>query len=468
MTPASRIGHGKIPCPWDRTRALTTIGLMDHRSVNPLGDTNRSGRERSTALGTGRGDHGRGVKTIENFDFGGPCGAARSLDAYRGMPLGYGECVPGIGARRRPDDRSASRGRPRARRSFSPDGLMAKKDEQPTHLKHLQDHAPTVLHHPEEDETILARWVRKGLEKGTTFWLTLAGVVLGLFVLSNVLRQTGSSRPVEAQAWEQLILASGSPDAVKTQISVGSQAQGAVAGWALLRAAEARYQEAFSDLPQNREAALPLLKESQDLFQKAYDQSGGYVYLKALAAMGIARTLEARGDVDGAVEQYRAIVKEFPGNPQAERAQALIEELQKPENIAFYQQFANLKTDEITLPPRGTDIFNLPRGSIGTDSLPDLPGLPDLGGDEPASAMPDLGGDTPATPVVPGTGPIPAPDASPDSTVPAPDLNPPDNTPAPEPAPSPEPAPATSPEAAPSEGSPAPPPNLPANPFPER
>lgn len=327
---------------------------------------------------------------------------------------------------------------------------MAKKDEQPTHLKHLQDHAPTVIHHPEEDETILARWLRRGLEKGARFWLLIAGVVIAVFVVSMLIRGITGGRSAQAEAWEELILAAGTEDPVAQELAIGERGVGDAAAWALLRAAESRYRDGFSDLPQNRDAALERLSEAHDLFQRTYERSADDPLRRRLAAMGMARSLEARGDLDGAVQQYKAIVKEFPGTAEAERAQELADALQEPETIAFYQQFSSFKPEEAVLPPGGTGTFN----------LPDLPGFPTgTDADSAIPAMPNLGG-VPSTPVVPGTGPIPGLPETPAPTVPAPAPTPPASAPA-------EPASTVPADSAPAEPSPAPPaePTLPGDLF---
>ena len=70
-----------------------------------------------------------------------------------------------------------------------------------------------------------------------------------------------SGRSAEAEAWEGLILSSSTEDAVKEQIKLGNEpAGGDAAAWALIRAAESRYQDGFNNLPQMAAADL------QDLY----------------------------------------------------------------------------------------------------------------------------------------------------------------------------------------------------------
>ena len=53
------------------------------------------------------------------------------------------------------------------------------KHEPGTRTHSADDPPAMVIHHPEEDETILARWLRRAMAKGASFWI-LAGGTLGL------------------------------------------------------------------------------------------------------------------------------------------------------------------------------------------------------------------------------------------------------------------------------------------------
>ncbi len=288
---------------------------------------------------------------------------------------------------------------------------MAKKDEPPAPLKHIHEHAPTQIHDPTADETILERWLRKNLERGTTFWLLVGAALVVVVAGWMLLRGTGQGRSDESRSWETLILAQDPEERI--EVANEGASAGAAAAWAALQVAEGQYMEAFNDLPQNREPALKKLDSAFTFFKKAHGLAEKGDYLRALAAMGMARTLEARGDLDGAIEQYEAVEKEFPGTPQASRAEQLAVALKQPRNIAFYDQFSSYTPEEMVLPPGGTDIFDLPTGGPGGAGGINLP-LPDLGTGSTSSTpagslpeMPDLGG-SPSTPTtVPGTEPHP-------------------------------------------------------------
>jgi tetratricopeptide (TPR) repeat protein len=231
------------------------------------------------------------------------------------------------------------------------------KDDTQTAPKHLIEHeVPPDLHHHQDEATLLAQWLRKAIDKGPVYWLVPGLIVVGGIVLAVAVGNWTGKPSANSAAWLDLMLA----DTPEEQIKV-AETPGPAAGWALLQAAEARYQEAFNDLPANREAALPLLTKAHDLFEQASQKSDADPMCKRRAALGMARALEARGDLEAAISQYEKVAKNFPSTPEASRAELLARELRKPENQKFYQNFASYKPTEMTLPPRG-------RGFL--DSLP--------------------------------------------------------------------------------------------------
>jgi hypothetical protein len=261
------------------------------------------------------------------------------------------------------------------------------KDELSTRPKHLQEHAAkTVIHHPEADDTVLARWLRRGMEKGPKFWVLLGGVTLAFVVIGMVVQGLLAGGEVVDAAWEQVMLAEKPDDFLKA-----AETPGPARSWAYLQAAEARYQEALQNLPANRDAALPLLTRAYDLFEKAYetapeakgkDQDAPE---RRLAKMGMARTRESRGELDEAITLYKEIARDWPDSDEGIQAKRLVAELQKPENQKFYKDFAAFKPESFTLPPRGRSLLDLPatHPPLNGPMIP-APGLPGLT-DEPPS-----------------------------------------------------------------------------------
>jgi hypothetical protein len=313
--------------------------------------------------------------------------------------------------------------------------LTRRKGAQPAHdpapkaaPKHRPEHAPTVIHDPTADETILARWLRESMEKGPRFWLPVGLAAVGIVALGIVLGNLGTGSSATSQDWNALLMAQN----VEDQVKLGQDAEGPVAGWALLQAAEERYREAFNDLPNNRDAALPLLSSAHDLFQQAREKAPADSPARRFAAMGMARTLEARGDLEGAIQQYQDVIKSFPNTDEAKHAEELVARLKKPESVAFYQKFSAYKPPEVTIPPHGT---------TGLD-IPGLPGLPANHPplDGPTVPAPDIDSPTTGTlPLLPplDTGesdvppPPPTPPATADSKTEAPATEPPAAAPQP-------------------------------------
>lgn len=290
-----------------------------------------------------------------------------------------------------------------------------KPDEPPLRPRHQHEHAPTVIHHPEEDETLLYRWFHRVYEKGPVAWALACGTLVAVVVVALIVRGLMAGRSVEANSWKQLMLAEG-PD---PRVALAKSAVGPVAGWALIQAAEVRYQEGFRHLPQSRDAALPLLKQAHDLYAEALRKSPEGSPQRPLAALGMARALEARGDLDAAIEQYRSVAKSWPNSPYGWRAAQLADQLQAPQGRQFYEQFAAYKPAEVRLPPGGRS--NLIPGLPGTSPGGVIPGLPGGGPGrlnlDPPAGHPPLTGPAsglppaleqetpPAVPV-----PLPAPD----------------------------------------------------------
>jgi hypothetical protein len=291
--------------------------------------------------------------------------------------------------------------------------------------KHLQEHEPTVIHDPDQDQTILYRWMKRQLEKGPWMWVGLAIAVTTASLLWIVLSSRSTGRSIDADAWNQLILAQDNDALVKTAEQIATQTPGPVAGWALLQAAERRYDEAFADLPANREAAMPLLGQARDFFRRSADLAGKDVALRRLALLGYARVLEARGEVGEAIQEYKKVAQTYPDTPEGKRAAKLLEALEKPEAIAFYEKFAGFKPAPIGSGTTGGGPggFTLPGGGSGTINLPGLPPLtgPASG---PGSALDSLGeGPSGTTNMTPPTAP-PAPVEAPKPAEPEPETAP--------------------------------------------
>jgi hypothetical protein len=209
------------------------------------------------------------------------------------------------------------------------------------------------------------------------------------------------------------------------------------------------YNQGFTDLPANRDAALPALKKALGLFEEVAAEAPQDSPQACAAAFGVARTYEARNELDKAIEQYQKVASTWKGTPEAADAERLTLALRKPENRAFYKELYNSKPVEATIPPMGQIGVPLPANhppisgpgsTLGTGVSPLL---------DPTSPLL-----LPPPPPVPTSTPAPTPTPAPGpSTNPAPTpAEPPQDkavekgVPAPEPSSSPLPPDVFSPE----------------------
>ncbi len=300
------------------------------------------------------------------------------------------------------------------------------KDEQrPVHqLEHAE---PTVIHHPEEDMTVLARWLRHGMEQGPRFWLLLGGVVLALVVVAVVSSGVVAGRSSDTQAWVELTEAKSAEDRIKI---ADAYPEAPVSYWARLEAAYEEYNNGLADLttPGKKESAGPRLKRALELFRQVAKEAPKDSSQSLGAAYGVARTLEARNELPEAIEQYRLVASTFPNTPEAKQALAMAKALEDPENVMFYKELYAYKAPANPSPNLGlgsSSILDLPAsipgltpgvgkaiGPAGNSFLPNFPapaGLDAPPSTGPAPVLEPSKTETPAAKPAEASKPAPAP-----------------------------------------------------------
>ncbi len=286
--------------------------------------------------------------------------------------------------------------------------MKADESRTPLKAKHQLDHElPTVIHHPEEEMPLLARWLDRAMENQTRFWSLIAAIVLvtvGLSVLGSGLTL---GRATSDKAWSDLENAKTPADRVEIAKNFPKTP---AERWALLQAATEYYNQGFNDLPAHKDAALPNLKKALDLFQKVADESEPNSPQARVAALGAARTLEARNDRQKAITAYEKIAgnKDWAGTDEARAADRLARLLKSPEAEAFYQKLYAYNPPTATIPPGGVGGLDmpLPSGHPPIDpSRLNIPGMPPIEMPLPAAPRPE-----PKAEAGPGTGTTPIPD----------------------------------------------------------
>ena len=210
------------------------------------------------------------------------------------------------------------------------------KDEHPP--VHQLEHAePIVIHHPEEDMTILARWLQRAMEQGPKFWLLVGGAVAALVLIAVIASGLSAGKSAASEAWSELTQAKTVEERIKI---ADAHPNTPVAGWAKLLSAEEEYANGVDDLttPGKRESAGPRLKKALDLFQQVAKEAPANTSQALGGMFGAARTLEARNELPEAIEQYRLVATKFPNTPEAKQALALAKALEEPTNVQFYKE----------------------------------------------------------------------------------------------------------------------------------
>ena len=222
------------------------------------------------------------------------------------------------------------------------------KEDTRTAVKHEFEHAaPTVIHDPEQDMTILARWLHRGMAQGPKFWYLLAGVVVVVVLLSMLAGGLAQGRSSVGRGWTEL----GQAQTPSQKIEVANSFPGTeVARVARLQAATDYFFTATRDLPGNRETALPQLQKALQEFQQVAKEAPKDSPEARAAALGAARTLEARNELPEAIEAYKAVASGWPGTAEAQEAQAFADRLKDPEAVAFYKELYTYKAPSASLP----------------------------------------------------------------------------------------------------------------------
>lgn len=224
--------------------------------------------------------------------------------------------------------------------------------------KHQLEHEiPTVIHHPEEEQTLLARWLSRAMENPTRFWGLVGAVVVvavGLSVLSSGLTL---GRATSDEAWAKLETAKTAGERVEIAKEFPKTP---AERWALLQAAGDYFNQGFNGLPADKDVALPNLKKALDLFQKVADEAPQDSPQARVAALGVARSLEASNNLDKALKQYEKVAqtKAWAGTEEVRTAEKLAKTLNTPEAREFYKNLYAFKPPEVTLPPGG--VGNIP------------------------------------------------------------------------------------------------------------
>jgi tetratricopeptide (TPR) repeat protein len=249
-------------------------------------------------------------------------------------------------------------------------------------VRHQFDHeVPTVIHDPEEKLNTLARFTRHFAQNPGrySFWILAVVLLVGLVI---VLNSWNVLRPTASKEWTKLMTAKTADD----RLAIAKESPNSPAAvWALVQAASDYYTDGMRDLPDNRDVAEQRLKKARELYDQIARDAPKDSFEARLAALGKARTLEARNDLAKAIEQYEHVATTWPGTPEAEQAKQLADALRKPEAVAFYKELYSYTPTKFSLPKLGNEpgmppLSDLakPGSTTGLGTTLDLPPLGSL------------------------------------------------------------------------------------------
>ncbi len=150
----------------------------------------------------------------------------------------------------------------------------------------FQHQVPTVIHDPEENMMLLARWTHRAMKNPTRFWGVIAAIVAGLLLLVVLSNLVGTGSSGNSEIWTKLDSVKSAADRAQLAEEYSSNA---AATWARLQAATQYYNQGFTDLPNNRDVALPNLQKAIANFDEVLRTAPKDSLQAQAAAIGKAR-----------------------------------------------------------------------------------------------------------------------------------------------------------------------------------
>ena len=251
--------------------------------------------------------------------------------------------------------------------------------------------------------------------------------MVAIFVIALLTSGLAAGKAAGNQAWEDMVPAKTPEEYLKV---AEAYPKAPVADWARIQAATEEYSsgiEALRDPKQRDLLAAPRLDKALDLFRQIVKDAPKDSSQALGAALGIARTLEARNKLPEAIEKYRWVASTYPNTPEAKQALALAKTLEDPVNVAFYKELYAYTPPTAGVRPSSTFPNFAPNFGTGSGSPSTKSFLNDIAPPPETSTTPP-----PPAPVSPGPAveplkaetkaPAPAPTETPKPATPQPDL----------------------------------------------
>lgn len=242
----------------------------------------------------------------------------------------------------------------------------------------------------------LANWIGEKIEsiKPYTNFIVL-GILAVVILIAAVLFIVNRNKQQVAKEWGNYTIEANKRELNTSELTKVAQSDPDSMAhlWALQRAADDQRQKGIDLLYDERDEGLKELTASTKLYQEILKRAKDD-FLRRRARYGLARALESKGDIDGAIEQYRELNKEAGDYAIGKAAKRQLARLEHQRD--FYKSFAEFKPDESPDTSLPMPLPERPDISFPGDQLP-LPQRPDISFPEGATSssggnfQPDLG-----------------------------------------------------------------------------
>lgn len=211
----------------------------------------------------------------------------------------------------------------------------------------------------------LADRLAKGLQTAKPYGrVILGGVVLVFLLLLAMAIWSSRSSSRAATAWEEYLQAMSTRDRDKLE-ELGSRYEGTAAGaWARLATGDELLERGIGQLLSDKVEAKKELRRAAENFEKAA-QGLSEPLVKQQALFGLARAIEAQGDLAKAKEHYQAAKNLAPEGPLASAVDARLKDIESPLTRRFYDWQAKFEPKSSFLDGPGTP------GARPSDALDD-------------------------------------------------------------------------------------------------
>ncbi len=190
----------------------------------------------------------------------------------------------------------------------------------------------------------LADMLGHSVDRYKNYTKPIVGTVVAIIVLGLLYQYSQSQRAVEqAGQWAQYIAATGSSDTNDLKALGESSPNSVPGGWALVMLGDQKLSQALNDLTTNRGEVRNSLQDAKDAYEKA--RSNSDIDIKKRATLGLAKTVEALGDLKSAENYYKEVVGKWPGTVFATTATARLKDIERGTTKDFYDWLARKEAD---------------------------------------------------------------------------------------------------------------------------